>query len=166
MNPARHTQTSGIIDTGWYRDRIDSVDVVFVHGKMTEHSFDHFLAEACRSIDECKEDERVAMFLEARDPALMDSRWRKRLADSLKARRAKLARTRPAYAMVTPSLLVRSALTVVHWTAPPPYPHIVVTSLAEGFEFIARHVPGLHADALRAEYESRRAVVLGTLERG
>lgn len=166
MNPARHTETIGTIDTGWYRDRIGGVDVAFVYGKMTEPSFDHFLAEACRSIDECHDDERVAMFLEARDPALMDSRWRKRLADALKARREKLARTRPAYAMVTPSLLVRSALTVVHWTAPPPYPHIVVSSLAEGFGFIARHVPGLEVDALRAEYERRRAVALGALERG
>jgi len=166
VNPARHTQTSGVIDIGWYRDRIGSVDVVLVHGKMTEGSFDHFLAEACRSIDECRDDERVAMFLEARDPALMDGRWRKRLADALKARHAKLAQTRPAYAMVTPSLLVRSALTVVHWTAPPPYPHVVVSSLAEGFSFIARHVPGLHVAALRAEYERRRSVVLSALERG
>jgi hypothetical protein len=106
------------------------------------------------------------MFLEARDPALMDSRWRKRLAESLRERRAKLARTRPAYAMVTTSLLVRSALTVIHWTAPPPYPHTVVSSVREGFEFIARHASGLHVDELRAEYERRRALVLATLGRG
>ena len=166
MNPARNIHTSGVIDTGWYRDRIGIVDVVFVHGKMTEPSFDHFLAEACRSIDECGNDERVAMFLEARDPALMDGRWRKRLTEALKERRAKLARTRPAYAMVTPSLLVRSALTVIHWAAPPPYPHTVVSSVEEGFTFIARQVPGLRVDELRGEYEHRRSLVLATLGRG
>jgi hypothetical protein len=160
MNPARSTHASGVTDTGWYRDRIGMVDIAFVHGKMTEQSFDHFLAEACRSIDECADDERVALFLEARSPALADSRWRKRLADALKLRAGKLARTRPAYAMVTPSLLVRSALTVVHWAAPPPYPHAVVGSVQEGFEFIARHLPGVDAAALRVEYETRRARVL------
>lgn len=157
---------TGISDTGWYRDRIGMVEVAFVHGKMTEESFAHFLAEACRSIDECSDDDRVAMFLEVVEPALMDSRWRKRMALALKERREKLSRTRPAYAMVTPSVVVRSALKVLHWAAPPPYPHTIVGSIEEGFEFVARHLPKLDAQALQAEYERRRAAFLGTRERG
>lgn len=151
---------SGVMDTGWYRDRIGTVDVAYVHGKMTEDSFEHFLTEACSSIDQCADDERIAMFLEVIEPALMNSRWRKRMASALKERAEKLARTRPAYAMVTPSLVVRSALKVFHWAAPPPYPHTVVSSLEEGFEFVARHVPGLDAQALQAEYERRRGAFL------
>jgi len=166
MNPARGIVASGVADTGWYRDRIGNVDVAYVHGTMTEASFEHFLAEVCRSIDECSDDERLAMFVEAQEPALMDSRWRKRMAAALKQREAKLARTRSAYAMVTPSLMVRSALKVVHWAAPPPYPHTVVATLEEGFEFIARHVAGLDARALQVDYEYRRATYLATRGRG
>ena len=162
MNPARGIVATGVADTGWYRDRIGNVDVAYVHGKMTESSFAHFLAEACRSIDECGDDERVALFLEVLEPAIMDSRWRKRMASAFKERAEKLRRTRPAYSMVTPSLVVRSALKVVQWAAPPPYPYTVVSSIEEGFEFIARYVPGLDARALQAEYERRRAVFLAS----
>jgi hypothetical protein len=96
----------------------------------------------------------------------MDSRWRKRLVAALQQRTEKLKRTRPAYAMVTPSLVVRSALKVVHWASPPPYPYTVVGSLAEGFEFLARHMPSLDARELQVEYERRRAAMLATLGRG
>jgi hypothetical protein len=27
---------SGVVDTGWYRDRIGNVEVAYVHGVMTE----------------------------------------------------------------------------------------------------------------------------------
>jgi hypothetical protein len=166
MNPARGIAATGVADTGWYRDRIGSVDVAFVYDWMTEESFAHFLAETCRSIDECADDERVAMFLEVRDPALMDSRWRKRMANALKERAHKLALTRPAYAMVTSSLVVRSALKVMHWSAPPPYPHTVVGSIEDGCEFIARHVPGLDARELQVEYERRCASLLARHRQG
>jgi hypothetical protein len=132
---------------------------------MTEASFEHFLAEACRSIDECADDTHVAMFLEVREPALMDGRWRKRMANELKARAQKLARTRSAYAMVTSSLVVRSALRVMHWAAPPPYPHTVVGSVEQAFQFIAHHVPGLDAREIQLDYERRRAEVLARSSR-
>lgn len=165
MNPARSSTATAVEDSGWYRDRIGSVDIAFVHGTMTEASFEHFLAEACRSIDECPDDTRVAMFLEVREPALMDGRWRKRLAKELKLRAHKLARTRSAYAMVTSSLVVRSALRVMHWAAPPPYPHTVVGSIEEAFGFIARHVPGLDAREIQLDYERRRTAVLAQRSR-
>jgi hypothetical protein len=166
MNPARGIEICGVADTGWYKDRIGCVDVTYVHGKLTEASFDHFLAETCRSIDECPDDEQVPILIEAQEPALMDSRWRRRLATALRERADKLRRTRPAYAMVTPSLAVRSALKVVHWASPPPYPFAVVSSLEEGFEFLARHMPVLDPRELRVEYERRRAAVLAKLGRG
>lgn len=160
MNPARNISDSGVEDTGWYRDRIDSVEIAFVYDGMTDASFEHFLEEACRSIDECTDDDRVALFLEVREPALMNSTWRKRLARALKERAHKLAQIRPAYAMVTSSLVVRSALKVLHWVAPPPYPVTVVASIEEGFDFIARHVPGLDPREVQATYESLRANAL------
>lgn len=165
MNPARLSTATGIEDSGWYRDRIGSVDIAFVHGTMTDASFEHFLAEVCRSIDECPDDARVAMFLEVREPALMDGRWRKRMAKELKDRAYKLALTRPAYAMVTSSLVVRSALKVMHWAAPPPYPHTVVGTVQEAFEFIARHVPGVDAREIQLDYECRRAQVMARHDR-
>ena len=160
MNCVRLSPATGSEDSGWYRDRIHNVDIAFVHGTMTEASFGHFLAEACRSIDECPDDGRVAMFLEVVEPALMDSRWRKRLAQALKERAGKLALTRPAYAMVTSSLVVRCALKVMHWVAPPPYPNTVVGTAREAFEFIAHHMPKLDAREIQLEYERRRADVL------
>ena len=165
MNPARSSTATGVQDSGWYRDRIGSVDIALVHGTMTESSFEHFLDEACRSIDECPDDARIAMFLEVTEPALMDGRWRKRMAESLKVRADKLARTRPAYAMVTSSLVVRSALRVMHWAAPPPYPHTVVGSAREAFDFIARHVPGLDAREIHLDYEQRKAQVIAQRRR-
>lgn len=165
MNPARSTTVTAVEDIGWYRDRIGSVDIAFVHSSMTEASFEHFLAEALRSIDECPDDARVAMFLEVLEPALMDGRWRKRLANELKVRAAKLSRTRSAYAMVTSSLVVRSALRVLHWAAPPPYPHAVVGTVREAFEFIARYVPGLDAREIQLDYEQRRASALSKQSR-
>jgi len=165
MNPARSTTATAVEDRGWYRDRIGSVDIAFVHGSMTEASFEHFLAEACRSIDECPDDAPVAMFLEVLEPALMDGRWRKRLAKELKDRTEKLARTRSAYAMVTSSLVVRSSLRVLQWAAPPPYPHTVVATVQEAFAFIARHVPGLDAREVQLDYERRRANVLAQQSR-
>lgn len=165
MNPARGIVSTGVADIGWYRDRIGIVDVAFVYDAMTQSSFAHFLAEACRSIDECADDERIAMFLEVREPAVMDSRWRKQMAKALKDRAHKLALTRPAYAMVTPSLVVRSALKVMHWAAPPPYPHAVVGTVEEGCEFIARYAPRLDARELQSEYERRRASFLARVGR-
>lgn len=166
MNPARGIATSGVSDTGWYRDHIGVVEVAYVYGKMTEASFEHFLAEACRTIDECADDEKIPLLLEVREPALMDSRWRKRMAEALKARADKLARARPAYAMVTSSLVVRTALKVMQWASPPPYPHTAVGSVEEGCAFIARYVPGLDAEALQTEYERRRAEHMASRGRG
>lgn len=154
------------MDTGWYRDRIGCVEVLYVHGKLTEASFEHFLVEVCRSIDECPDDDKVALFIEAAQPALMDSRWRTRLAEALKLRADKLRRTRAAYAMVTPSLMVRSALKVVHWVAPPPYPYAIVGSVEAGFEFLVRYLPALDARALQAEYERMREALLASLLSG
>jgi RES domain-containing protein len=163
MNPARDLSGLGESDTGWYRIRIGIVEIAFVYDGMTEQSFEHFLEAACRSIDECADDEQVALFLEVRDPALMNSEWRKRLAMALKERAHKLAQIRPAYVMVTSSVVVRSALKVLQWVAPPPYPHTVVATLEEGFEFIARYVPGLDARELQATYERLRADLLTRL---
>ncbi|MDB4972545.1 MAG: hypothetical protein JWN48_886 [Myxococcaceae bacterium] len=166
MTLAQHMQPSGVVDIGWYRDRIGNVEVSFVHGMMTELSFDHFLADTCRAIDERAEDEQVAMMTEVWSPALQDGRRRKRMADAFRERTDKLARTRPAFAMVTPSLIVRSAMTVVLLTAQPPYPYTVVRSVHEAFAFIARHLPGLDAASACAEYERRRSLILATLGAG
>lgn len=163
MNPARGVDITGAYDTGWYRDRVGVVDVVFVHGKMSEESFEHFLAVACRTLDELADDAIMPTLMDVREPALMDSRWRQRVTRALQERREKLARTCPAFAMVTPSLVVRAALKVMYWAEPPPHPHTVVASLEDGFAFLAQRVPGLDARATQAEYERRRDALLTTV---
>lgn len=166
MNPARTAGERGTSDAGWYMDRIGMVDVVLVHGKLTQASFDHLLAAMCRSIDERGDDEQVAALYEVPEPALMESAWRKRMAEALKEREDKLARTCPGYAMTTRSVVVRAALKVMYWIAPPPYPNTIVGTVREACEFLGRCVPGLDARALEAEYVERRAAVMATASHG
>ena len=131
MDPARTFDDRPIFDTGWSMQCLERIDLVVMHGRMTNDSFERFLAASLRSIDDRDDSERVALLHDVRDPVLVNGRWRRKLAAELKRREEKLALTRPAHAMISDSPLLRSALKVVHWTAPPKYPHTVVATAAE-----------------------------------
>lgn len=160
MNAAVRKIDQGIVDADWYLDRIGSVVTVRFFRKLTEASFDRFLAALCRSIDERSEDERWCMLVDAPQAVIVRSSWRKRLAAALDERKGILARTCMAYAIATPSLMVRSILKVVFWMAPPPYPVHIAGSVAEACDAIERHLPDMGSRALQAEYARRLAAVL------
>lgn len=145
-----------IFDSGWSFQRVDNVHTAFFHGRMTEASFERFYAVGMGSIDDVDDTERVAVLHEVRDPVLMNGRWRGKISRGLKERKAKLALTRCAYAMVTQSLVARVALKAMHWFAPPPYPYTIVSSVEEACAFIAKHLPGVDGAELARQHASLR----------
>lgn len=149
-----------MVDANWHMDRIGAVVTVRFFGKLTDASFDRYLAALCRSIDQRADDERWGMLVDAPQAVIVESAWRRRLAAALHERRGILSRTCAAYAIATPSLAVRSILRVVFWMAPPPYPAYVASSTEEGCEVLAKHMPEVSAKALHVEYVRRRAEVL------
>jgi hypothetical protein len=132
-------------------DYAGGVQVVYMDGRVTDASFDAYVAVTRKEIDERPESERVGVVYYVPQPSALSSARRRKLGEVLKAREDKLGRTTLAYAMATPSLTVRAGLRMLFWLAPPPYPNAVVATPLEAFEFIARHQSALEPEALAAE---------------
>lgn len=143
--------------TGWMLDYLGDVQLVYMDGRVTDASFEAYLATVCNEIDERDEARRVGVVYHVPQPSAMSSQRRRRLGEELKSREDKLARTTLAYAMATPSAVVRSGLRMLFWLAPPPYPNAVVATPLLAFEFLARYMPALAPDALAAELARRVA---------
>ena len=138
-------------------DYIGDTQVVYMDGRVTDASFDAYLAALVGDIDGRDESARIGVLYHVPEPSALSSARRRKLGNALKAREAKLARATLAYAMATPSAVVRNGLRMLFWLAPPPYPNAVVATPTEGFEFVARYQPGLDAPALAAELARRVA---------
>jgi hypothetical protein len=138
-------------------DYIGDIQVVYMDGRVSDVSFDAYVHAVRSDIDERAAGTRVAVVYHVPQPSALGSGRRRKLGEALKAREAKLAQTTLAYAMATPSAVVRSGLRMLFWVAPPPYPNAIVASPLEAFEFIARFAPGLDPAALDAELALRLA---------
>jgi hypothetical protein len=138
-------------------DYIGDVQVVYMDGRVSDTSFDAYLRALQSDIDERANGTRVGVVYHVPQPSALGSARRRKLGEALKAREAKLAQTTLAYAMATPSAVVRSGLRMLFWVAPPPYPNAIVASPLDAFEFIARFAPGLDPEALSAELAIRLA---------
>jgi hypothetical protein len=140
------------VGIGWMLDYVGGVQVVYMDGRVTDASFDAYVAAMRMEIDNRPEDaQRLGVVYHVPQPSALSSARRRKLGEALKVREEKLARTTLAYAMATPSLTVRAGLRMLFWLAPPPYPNAVVATTLEAFEFIARHQSALEPDALAAE---------------
>jgi len=140
------------VGIGWMLDYVGGVQVVYMDGRVTDASFDAYVAAMRTEIDNRPEDaQRLGVVYHVPQPSALSSARRRKLGEALKVREEKLARTTLAYAMATPSLTVRAGLRMLFWLAPPPYPNAVVATTLEAFEFIARHQSALEPDALAAE---------------
>lgn len=139
------------VGIGWMLDYAGGVQVVYMDGRVTDASFDAYVAAMRKEIDERPESACLGVVYHVPQPSALSSARRRKLGEALKAREAKLARTTLAYAMATPSLTVRAGLRMLFWLAPPPYPNAVVASTLEAFEFLARHQSALEPEALAAE---------------
>jgi hypothetical protein len=140
-------------DVGWFMDQLGDVQVVYMDGRVTDASFEHYLEAVAADIDARTEDRKIGVVYHVPQPSAMSAARRRKLAAVLKQREAKLARNTAAYAMATPSALVRGGLRMLFWLAPPPYPNAVVPTPVAAFEFVAKHMPGLVATELAAELE-------------
>ena len=132
-------------------DYIGDTQVVYMDGRVTDASFDNYMRALIRDIDERAEPAKIGVVYHVPQPSALSSARRRKLGEALKAREAKLARTTLAYAMATPSAVVRSGLRMLFWLAPPPYPNAVVATPLAAFEFLAQHRSGLDAEALNNE---------------
>jgi hypothetical protein len=132
---------------GWFLDWIGDVQVVYMDGRVTDSSYALYLDAVAREIDGRSEDDAVSVLYYVPQPSAVTADRRIRLGAVLKERERRIRGFTRAYAMATPSLVVRSGLKMVFWLAPPPYPNAVVSTPREGFEFIARHHPAVDPDA-------------------
>lgn len=85
-------------------------------------------------------------------PGIITASRRAAVAQILNEYRDRLAESTAAYALVTPSRVVRGMLAAIFSMAPPPYAHRIVRSVGPGFEFLAERHPGLDAELLTREY--------------
>jgi hypothetical protein len=149
QGPSRR-RASGI---GWFLDWIGDVQVVHMNGRVTDESFDGYLDALAQDIDARRDGETVSILYHVPEPSALSSRRRTRIAALLKSREDVVGRCTRAYAMATPSVVVRGGLKMVFWLAPPRYPTAVVTTAREAFEFIARKHAGVDPEAWHREFE-------------
>lgn len=138
-------------------DYIGDTQIVYMDGRVTDASFDAYVRALRVDIDERPDAARIGVVYHVPQPSALSSARRRKLGEALKAREQKLARTTLAYAMATPSAVVRSGLRMLFWLAPPPYPNAIVASPFEAFEFVARFQTGLDPQALTDELAGKLA---------
>jgi hypothetical protein len=137
---------------GWFLDWIEDVQVVYMDGRVTDAGYDAYIEAVTRDIDGRADGDAASILYHVPQPSALSANRRSKLAALLKDREDRLREITRAYAMVTPSLLVRSGLRMVFWLAPPPYPNAVAATPREGYEFIARHHAGVDPDSWAAEH--------------
>ena len=140
---------------GWFLDWIEDVQLVYMDGRVTDAAFEAYLAAVASDINGRAEEDAASVLYHVPQPSALSTTRRSRLAALLKAHEERLREITRAYAMVTPSLVVRSGLRMVFWLAPPPYPNTVAATPREGYEFIARHHAGVDPDSWAAEHGRR-----------
>jgi hypothetical protein len=142
---------------GWMLDYTSGIQVVYMDGRVTDASFDAYVAVLRSEIDQRNTPERLGVVYHVPQPSALSSARRRKLGEALKAYEERLARNTLAYAMATPSAAVRAGLRMVFWLAPPPYPNAVVATPLEAFEFIARYRPALVPEELAADFARKVA---------
>lgn len=141
------------MDTGLLMAGIDDVMFVYSDDTMTEASFSKHLQELANAIDGRAETNRIGVIYDAPKPFATDAKRRQRSGQVLDARRAKLGRTTAAFALATPSPIVRGTLRAVFWIAPPPYPWEITDTVRGGLTFLKKHMPTLDVEGCLARYE-------------
>jgi hypothetical protein len=149
-----------LVDLGWWMAEIGKVLVTFMDDTANDESFARYVETLATDIDGTVDGTKRGILYVAPNPVAMTASRRKHVADVLRVRRQKLARITAGYTLVTPSPVVRGALTAIFWLAPPPYPWSVRGTPREGFAWLATHMEGLDVDGLTAQYESLKSRIL------
>lgn len=141
-----------IVDVGLLMVAFDEVMFVYTDASTTEASFTRHLEELGAAIDGRNEASRIGVIYDAPNPFSIDAKRRQRSAAVLDARRAKLGRTTAAFALATPSPVVRGALRAVFWMAPPPYAWEITDDVRAGLVFVKKHLPSLDVEGCLGRY--------------
>ncbi|MFO0694094.1 MAG: hypothetical protein U0230_11100 [Polyangiales bacterium] len=120
---------------------VGPVVVVRIEEWVPPSSVDRYMDEFVRGIDIRRPDTRAAALYDVPTWTGATSMRRRQWARLLAEREDVLRRTTKAWALRTESPLVRGMLKAIHWIQPPPYPHAVVGTHREAFEFIHRYMP-------------------------
>ncbi len=136
---------------GLFMGRIGRIKITCMTSLVSGQDFATYLELLARDIDQRSARQQLAVLNHAPDYNLTPER-RHALGLVLKARADKLRAITAAYAMVTPSFIVRGGLKAIWWVAPPPYPCRVTGTPREAFDYLATFLPGESADLLSDRY--------------
>jgi len=128
------------------------VQVVYIDGRVSDESYARYVEALAHEIDTRDETRRKSVLYHAPQPAVVTNKRRTMVAEVLQARRDKLSIATSGYVLATPSAFVRGSVRIVFMLAPPPYPHAVVSTPLQGFEFLATKDPSLDPEKLDVLY--------------
>ena len=144
-----------VVHRGWFLAYLDHVEVVYMDGRVDDESYARYVGFVEEDIRERqRRNERTPVLYHIPQPSALTAKRRALLGAVLKQEQTSFATHTCAYAMVTTSSMVRYGLRVLFWLAPPPYPNAVLSSVHEGFEFLARYDRSIHPQAMTERYES------------
>lgn len=146
-------------------DIIDASAVFLFAGKVnTDRDFERYI-ECVRALDErARERDAVCVQVVDRENTPPSAAWRKRIAES-----SRELKSRPCFALVTESAVIRGVQMAINWIRPPAFPVTVVARFDEGLRFCEAHrgrpVPSLvslYADVRAQADKALREAAVGT----
>lgn len=163
MSVALSLEETALTDRGWFLVYLGDIQVVYMDGRVDDESFTRYARTIEAVADGRPADARVAVVYHVPESSELSAKRRAMIGKVLKSREEHLARTTTAFALATESVLVRGALRVTFWIAPPAYPIAVVPTPRAAFEFVAPHHPGSSASELTATYEALHSKLMPQL---
>ena len=143
---------------------LPGLSVVYMDPTVSNASFDRYLQALARDFAELGRSKVLrGVLYDVPRPGVITANRRAQVAKVLNEFREPLADATAAYAMVTPSRVVRGILAAIFWIAPPPYAHRIVRTVRLGFDFIEERLPGTDAEALTGEYNALKSELLGRM---
>jgi hypothetical protein len=141
-----------VVDRGILMEYVGRVLIVRIEQGVSDRAVDRFMTEWTRGIDIRGPNARAAALYDIPNWSDANAVRRMRFAHLLKSRQEMLRQTTKAWALCTTSRLVSGMVQAIYWMTPPPYPHTVVSTVREGFDFIQRHIPEVDAARYTASY--------------
>ena len=144
-----------IVEPGLLMAGIDDVMFMYSDATLSAKGAERQDVELGRVIDLRPENSFVGVLYDAPSSSMsIDAKRRKRSAEVLDSRRAKLEKTTAGFALASPSAMTRGILRAVFWMAPPPYPYVIVDTVRDGLVYLRTKLPALDVDRVLAEYEA------------
>lgn len=143
-----------VVERGLLIAYVGPVVIVRIEEWVPPSSVDRYMAEFVRGIDIREPHTRAAALYDVPTWTGATSMRRRQWAKLLAEREDVLRRTTKAWALCTESPLVRGMLKAIHWIQPPPYPHTVVSTHRQAFDFLHRYMPEVEPASSTERYEA------------